>query len=55
MTGLELALIAFALMLLAIFLRVPIGVAMAGHGVCRHMGGSGSAHGPAWAVEIADL
>jgi len=29
MTGLELALIAFALMLLAIFLRVPIGVAMA--------------------------
>jgi tripartite ATP-independent transporter DctM subunit len=29
MTGLELALIAFALMLVAIFLRVPIGVAMA--------------------------
>ncbi|PTX55828.1 tripartite ATP-independent transporter DctM subunit [Litoreibacter ponti] len=28
MTGLELALVAFALMLLAIFLRVPIGVAM---------------------------
>ena len=28
MTGLELALIAFALMLLAIFLRVPIGIAM---------------------------
>jgi tripartite ATP-independent transporter DctM subunit len=29
MTGLELALLAFALMLVAIFLRVPIGVAMA--------------------------
>jgi len=32
MTGLELALAAFALMLIAIFLRVPIGVAMAGAG-----------------------
>jgi hypothetical protein len=29
MTGLELAFLAFALMLVAIFLRVPIGVAMA--------------------------
>ncbi len=34
MTGLEISLIAFALMLLAIFLRVPIGAAMAITGFC---------------------
>jgi tripartite ATP-independent transporter DctM subunit len=41
MMGLELALLAFALMLVAIFLRVPIGVAMAVTGFRRHLDRAG--------------
>jgi tripartite ATP-independent transporter DctM subunit len=55
MTGLELALLAFALMLVAIFLRVPIGVAMAVTGFVGSWIVLGRPDTGAGAAEVADL